>query len=191
MTDRTTDTPVARIFLDRWSPRAYDASPMPEGDLRLILDAARWAASSYNYQPWRFLYAHRDDANWHRFLGLLVPFNQSWAKDASVLLYIISDKTMGAPDKPSHSHSFDAGAASAQLALQASIAGYFAHGMVGVDFPRAAAELGVPDGFRIEAAVAIGRRGDPANLPEGLRDRDVPSDRKPIEEIAFAGNFPG
>ena len=191
MTERTTDTQLDRIFLDRWSPRAYDGSSMPEADLRTILDAARWAPSSYNYQPWRFLYAHRDDANWARFLGLLIPFNQSWAQNASVLLFVVSERTMGSPDKPSHNHSFDAGAAWAQLALQASISGYAAHGMVGLDYPRAAVELGVPEGFRIEAAISIGRRADPSTLPEGLREREVPSGRKPIEEIAFAGNFAG
>ena len=189
MTNRTTDTALDRLFLDRWSPRAFDGSDMPQADLDLILDAARWAPSAYNYQPWRFLYAHRGDANWARFLDLLIPFNQGWAKDASVLIFVVSATTMGAPDKPSHSHSFDAGAAWAQLALQAHIAGYATHGMSGVDFPRAQTELGVPEDFRVEAAIALGKIGDPATLPEGLRQREVPSDRKPLAEVAFAGNF--
>lgn len=190
MTNRTSDTAVDPLFLNRWSPRAFDGSTISDADLRLLFDAARWAPSAYNYQPWRFLYARRDDANWDRFLGLLIPFNQSWAKDASALLFILSETTMGTPDKPSHSHSFDAGAAWAQLALQAAIAGYHTHGMTGVDFDRARTELAVPDSYRIEAGVAIGRLGAPASLPEGLRDREVPSSRKPIEEIAFAGAFP-
>jgi nitroreductase len=187
---RSSATAVAQQFLDRWSPRAYDGSVMPQADLDTILEAGRWAPSAYNYQPWRFLYAHRGDAHWARFLDLLVPFNRSWAKDASVLLFIVSEETMGAPDKPAHSHSFDAGAAWGQIGLQALLSGYYAHGMTGVDFYRAAAELGVPDGFRVEAAIAIGRRGDPATLPDGLRERETPSDRKPLGEIAFAGNFP-
>lgn len=191
MTNRVTDTAIDPLFLNRWSPRAYDGSAMPQEDLRKILDAARWAPSAFNYQPWRFLYAHRDDANWNRFLDLLIPFNQGWAKDAAVLVFILSETTMGSPDKPSHSHSFDAGAAWAQLALQATLSGYHAHGMTGVDFDRARVELGVPDGFRVEAAAAIGRIGDPATLPEGLREREAPSGRKTIEDLAFAGNFPG
>lgn len=191
MTDRTTDTALDPLFLRRWSPRAFDASAMPEADLRTLLDAARWAPSSFNYQPWRFLYAHRGDADWDTFLGLLAPFNQAWAKNASVLLFVLSETTMGAPDKPSHSHSFDAGAAWAALALQATIAGYHSHGMTGVDFARAREVLGVPDGWRIEAAIAIGRIGDPATLPDSLRDRERPSGRKPIDEIAFRGRFPG
>ena len=189
-TQRQTDTALDPLFLHRWSPRAYDGTTMPEADLRTILDAGRWAPSSYNYQPWRFLYATRDDAaNWQRFLDILIPFNQSWAKDGSVLIYIVSETTMGAPDKPSHTHSFDAGAAWSGIALQAHLLGYHAHGMVGLDLDRARTELGVPDGFRVEAAVVIGRMGDPADLPEALQAREVPSDRKPLDEVAYAGNF--
>ncbi|MET0362040.1 MAG: nitroreductase family protein [Sphingobium sp.] len=189
MTNRQTHTALDRQFLDRWSPRAYDGSVIPDADLQTILDAARWAPSSYNYQPWRLLYATRDSGDWQRFLDILIPFNQSWAKDSSVLIFVISETTMGSPDKPSHSHSFDAGAAWAQLALQSHLSGYHAHGMVGFDLEKARTELGVPDGFRIEAAIAIGRMGDPANLPEGLRAREVPSDRKALDEVAYPGNF--
>jgi hypothetical protein len=97
----------------------------------------------------------------------------------------------GEEDKVFYSHSFDAGAAWAQMALQATLLGYHAHGMTGVDFVRAQEELAVPADHRIEAAIAIGRRGHPDRLPEGLREREVPSSRKPVEEIAFAGSFRG
>jgi nitroreductase len=186
-TNRQTDTDLDRLFLDRWSPRAFDGSSLDEAQLRTLFDAARWATSAYNAQPWRLLYAVRGDANWDRFLKLLVPFNQSWAKDASVLIFFVSETTMG--EHPSHTHSFDTGSAWTNLALQAHLMGLHAHGMSGVDFDAAKTELGVPDNFRIEAAAVVGRHGDPANLPEGLAEREVPSDRKPIEEIAFAGNF--
>lgn len=190
--NRETDTALDPLFLNRWSPRAFDGSVMPADDLRTILDAGRWAPSSFNYQPWRFLYATRDDAaNWARFLDLLIPFNAIWAKEASVLLFILSETTMGSPDKPSHSHSFDAGAAWSAVALQSTLIGYHAHGMVGIDMDKTRRELGVPDGFRIEAAVAIGRMGDPASLPEKLQAREEPSNRKPLEEIAYSGNFRG
>ena len=189
-TNRQTDTHLDSLFLHRWSPRAFDASVMPAEDLRAILDAGRWAPSSYNYQPWRFLYALRDDAaNWSRYTDLLIPFNAMWAKEASALLFIVSETTMGSPDKPSHSHSFDAGAAWAAIALQSHLLGYHAHGMVGIDMEKTRTELRVPDGFRIEAAVAIGRMGDPAALPEKLREREAPSERKSLDEIAFQGNF--
>ena len=178
---------IHQLFLDRWSPRSFDESELPQEDLDVILEAASWAPSAFNYQPWRFLYARRGDANWDRFLSLLIPFNQSWAKHASVLIFIVSDTQMG--DKPSHSHSFDAGAAWAQMALQATQMGYHAHGMTGLEFDRAVGELGIPEAFRLEAAVAIGRRDAPERLPEGLREREAPSGRKPLSEIAFAGNF--
>jgi len=191
MTNRTTDTALDPLFLERWSPRAFDGSAIAPADLRTILDAARWAPSAFNYQPWRLLYAVRGDANWETFLSILIPFNQSWAANASALLIIVSDTLMTTPDgaNPSHSHSFDAGAAWAQLGLQAQMLGYHAHGMTGIDFDKARDLLAVPEHFRVEAAVAIGRKGDPSVLPEGLRARDVPSDRKPLDEIAFAGKF--
>lgn len=193
-TSRTVTRAVDPLFLDRWSPRAFDSSAIPQADLDTIFDAARWAPSAFNYQPWRFLYADRDGADWQRFLDVLLPFNQAWVKNAGAIVFILSDTLMAAPGsqdfKPSHSHSFDAGAAWALLALQATRLGYHTHGMTGVDFDKARAELGVPDRFRIEAAVAIGRQGDKAVLPEPLQAREVPSDRKPIEDFAFAGNFP-
>ncbi len=192
MTNRENPHPkVHQLFVDRWSPRSFDESAIPEDDLQAIFAAAGLAPSAFNSQPWKFLYARRGDANWDRFLALLIPFNQSWAKDAGVLVFIVSDTKMRQGEKESdhYSHSFDAGAAWAQMALQATLLGYHAHGMTGVDFPRATEELGVPPGYRIEAAVAIGRRDHPDRLPEGLREREAPSGRKPIEEIAIAGNF--
>jgi len=191
MTTRTTDTSLDPLFLHRWSPRAFDRSDMPADDLATILDAARFAPSAMNYQPWRLLYAVRGDANWERFLSWLMPFNRDWAQHASVLVYVASDKFMGAPDKPSHSHSFDAGAAWAMAASQAALLGYHSHAMAGVDFLAAAEGLGLPESFRMEAAFVIGKMGDPADLHEKLQAREVPSDRKPLGEIAYAGNFKG
>jgi nitroreductase len=194
MSQRAADHPIDPIFLDRWSPRAFDASDLPDADLLQIFEAARWAPSAFNSQPWRFLYAKRGDADWQRFLGLLIPFNQSWAHSASVLVYILSD-SMPVTDKAgqpqaSHSHSFDAGSAWMSVALQATRLGYHAHGMTGVDFDRVRAELNVPERFRIEAAAAIGRIGDHSVLPEYLRARETPSGRKPLAEFAFHGGFP-
>jgi nitroreductase len=194
MTNRTTDTALDPLFLHRWSPRAFDGSAIPAADLRTILDAARWAPSAYNYQPWRILYAERGDANWETFLSILVPFNQSWASNAGALLFFLSDTQSAGPDGklgPLHSHSFDTGAAWAQLGLQALKLGYHAHGMTGIDFDQARELLGVPERFRVEAAAAIGKVTDPSVLPEGLRGGEVPSGRKPLEEIAYPGKFVG
>jgi nitroreductase len=193
--NRDTHRSVEPLFLERWSPRAYDGSAITQNDLETIFDAARWAPSAFNYQPWRFLYAHRDSADWERFLALLAPFNQTWVKNAGAIVFILSDTLMAAPGsddyKPSHSHSFDAGAAWALLALQATRLGYHAHGMTGVDFDKARAELSVPERYRIEAATAIGRQGDKSVLPEALQEREEPSGRHAVESFAFAGNFSG
>ena len=108
MTTRTADPRVLPIIVERWSPRAFDASDLPQADLDVILEAASLAPSAYNYQPWRFLYAHRaDEALFASFLSPLVEFNQGWAKSASVLLYVISDENMTSAEasNPNHSHS--------------------------------------------------------------------------------------
>ena len=190
---RTADYPVDLMFLERWSPRAFTDERLAGTDLLTMLEAARWAPSSYNSQPWRFAYALRDTPHWNRFLDLLVPFNRSWAANASALVILISNSLMRPPgsdkDVPSLTHSFDAGAASGYFALQASKMGWHVHGMIGFDRDGAFAELNVPAGHRVEAAYAVGRLGDPAQLPEGLREREHPNSRTPLAELAFEGSF--
>ena len=196
MTLRHTDHPIEPIFLERWSPRSFDGSAVPQGDLETMLEAARWAPSAFNSQPWRFLYAHRGDAHFETFVDCLVPFNRSWAKEAAVLIYILSDtlpftdRATGQP-APSLTHSYDAGAAWGYLALQAWRMGYYAHGMSGIELDKAREKLEVPERYVINASAAIGRIGDPATLPEKLRAREEPSGRNPLQDIAFHGPFPG
>ncbi len=190
---REASYPIDPMFLERWSPRAFTGEVVPEDELLTMIDAARWAPSSYNAQPARFLYARKGTEHWDKFFNLLVPFNQSWAKNAGALLVVVSDSVMIVPgsDKPvpSHSHSFDAGCAWGYLALQAWRSGWHAHGMVGLDINKAFTDLDVPVGFRVEAAIAIGRVGDKSILPEQMQAREVPNDRKPLHEIAFEGGF--
>ena len=182
------------MFLERWSPRAFNPEPISEADLLTMLEAGRWAASSYNSQPWRFIYARRDTPHWEKFLNLLVPFNQGWAKNASALVILVSNSLMRPPgaekDVPSHSHSLDAGTASGYIMLQALKMGWYVHGMVGLDMDRAFAELAVPTGYRVESAYAIGKMGDKSSLPEMLQGREVPSPRVKLSELAFEGGFP-
>jgi nitroreductase len=190
---RTADHPIDPLFLERWSPRAFTEETISERDLLMLLEAARWAPSSFNSQPWRFLYARRDTAPWPQFLGLLNEYNQSWAKKAAALVILVSKTTLlprGAnKEVPSYTHSLDAGAAWANLALQATRSGWAAHGMAGFDVPRTAAELGVPADYRVEAAIAIGRPGDKSLLPESLRAREQPSERLPLSQLAMEGRF--
>lgn len=182
------------IFTDRWSPRAFSDETIGEADLMTMLEAARWAPSAYNSQPWRFVYARRGAPQWEKLLGLLVPFNQSWAKHASALIFVVSNSVMlppgGDKEVPSRSHSFDAGTAFGFLSLQAMRMGWHTHAMSGVDFDKAFAELAVPAGYRVEAALAVGRLGDKSQLPEGLQAREVPSERRALAELVFEGQFP-
>ncbi|KKB63886.1 hypothetical protein WM40_09570 [Robbsia andropogonis] len=186
--------PIDSIFTERWSPRAFSNEEISEDALLTLIEAARWAPSAYNSQPWRFVYARRGTPQFASLLACLVEFNQSWAKHASALVFVVSNSVMRPPggdkDVPSRSHSFDAGAAWAFLALQAAKLGWYTHGMTGVDFDKAFVDLGVPAGFHVEAALAIGRLGDKSQLPEGLQAREVPSDRQPLSNIAFEGRFP-
>jgi nitroreductase len=191
---RTADHEVEPLFLERWSPRAFTEEEIPEADLFSMFEAARWAPSSYNSQPWTFLYARRNSPDWDRFLGLLVEFNQGWAKRAGALVIMASSRLMLPPGAekavPSHSHSFDCGAAWGSFALQGTKLGWYAHGMVGFDIQRAFTELNLPADYRVEAAAAVGRLADKSILPEYLQAREAPSGRKPIGEFAFAGSFP-
>ena len=190
---RRADHPIDPVFLDRWSPRAFAPDTIAETELLGLLEAARWAPSSYNSQPARFIYGRRGTPAFDALLDLLIPFNQSWAKTSSALLFVLSNSLMRPPgqekDVPSHSHSFDAGAAWMSFALQAQMRGWYTHGMVGLDFDRAFAELDVPQGYRVECAIAIGRIGDRTSLPEGLQAREQPSDRHPLSAMAMEGRF--
>lgn len=193
MAARETEHSILPLFTDRWSPRAFDPRPVDDATLLSLFEAARWAPSALNIQPWRFVYARRDDAQWADFLEPLMPGNRSWAAQASALVYVVSDTMMTYKGElhPSHSNSFDAGAAWMALALQARSMGLITHGMTGVDFDRARAVAQVPDRFRIEAAVAIGYPGDKAALPEELQQREAPNGRRPVAETIFHGTMAG
>ncbi|QRM53648.1 nitroreductase family protein [Sinorhizobium sp. BG8] len=191
--NRQATHPIDPLFLNRWSPRAFTGETISEADLLAILEAGHWAPSAFNSQPWRFVYALRGTEQWDKLFPILNDFNQSWAKSASALVIIISKASFKAPgateEKPSYSHTFDTGAAWGALALQAQLSGYQAHGMTGIHVDKAKEILGIPDGYRVEAAAVIGRVGDKAQLPEGLQARETPSPRRPLAEVAFNGDF--
>lgn len=192
--DRRADHPIDPQFLSRWSPRAFSAEPLPPGQLLVLMEAARWAPSAFNTQPWRFVYAFRDGPGWAALLDALAPFNRQWAARAGALVVIASRTTMLRPgqtdEEPSHSHSFDAGAAWGYLALQAARLGLAAHAMTGVDFQAAALAIDLPPDHRLEAVVAVGAPGKPSDLPEFLQAREAPSPRAPLETFAFETRFP-
>ncbi len=188
---RIAEHPVDPIFVERWSPRSFNDETLPESALLTMLEAARWAPSASNHQPWRFAYGLRGDAGFDAILGSLVEFNAAWAVKAAALVAIASKTTVAGPegDVPNAFHSFDAGAAWANLALQAHLSGHVAHAMGGFDRARAAAALNLPADYQLQAIVAIGRRADAAALPEKLRARETPSGRVPLAQIARRGAF--
>jgi nitroreductase len=186
---READYPVDELFLDRWSPRALSGEELSEEELMTLFEAARWAPSSYNNQPWRILYARRGSEHWPTFLGLLVEGNRAWAEKAAALLVFVSKETFDFNGQPYPTHSFDTGAAWENLALQASLNGLVAHGMQGFDYERARTELRIPEGFRVEAMVAVGKPGNVEDLPQPLQEREAPSPRKKLAEVICEGPF--
>jgi nitroreductase len=192
---RTADHDIDPIFLHRWSPRAFTGEEMPDEVLMSLFEAARWAPSASNTQPWRFVYARRGTPQWDPLFGALMDMNQVWVANASVLAYVLSDRFRRKPDAepmPNRSHSFDAGAAWAYLALQAQHLGWAAHGMGGFWPAEAHKALGAPEAdYQVEAAIAIGRPTDASVLPEAYRAREVPSGREPVARFVFEGRLQG
>jgi nitroreductase len=186
---RKPDHPIESIFLKRWSPRAMTGEKLKPQELNSLFEAARWAPSTFNEQEWRYMYAQNDSKYWQTFFDLLVPANQAWCKNAGALLVVISKKTFTHNAKPNPVHTFDTGASFENLALQGSSLGLVVHGMAGFDRDKARKNLNVPDDFDVEAMVALGRPGDPDQLPPELKEREVPSGRKKINEFAREGPF--
>lgn len=188
MTHRKSAYPINQLILDRWSPRALSGESISNQELMQLFEAARWAPSSYNNQPWRFIYAHRGTPEWDTLFNLLVEFNKSWAYNAPVLVVIASQEKT-AKGYPIRTHSFDTGAAWLNLALEASSMGLVAHGIEGFNYDKAKKDLRIPDGYTVEAMCAIGKIGKVQDLPKELQEREVQSDRNPIEAFAFLGVF--
>jgi nitroreductase len=186
---RKVEKNINRLFVNRWSPRAMSGEEISNDDLMGLFEAARWAPSSYNNQPWRFIYAKRNTDHWQTLISLLVEGNKIWAQNAAVIVVVISRKNFEFNEKPAITHQFDAGAAWENLALEATSRGLVTHGMQGFDYKQAREELGVPENFDVMAMIAIGKLGQKENLPLNLQEREYPSDRKPLEEIVMEGKF--
>lgn len=190
---RHPDHRVDPQFTGRWSPRAFTEETLSEPQVLALLEAARWAPSAINAQPWRFAWALRGTEAFAAIHDALMPGNQPWAGKAAALVAVASATTRTGQDGavvPHASHAFDTGAAWANLALQAHLAGLAAHAMGGFDAARLAAATGLPEGHVLHAVVAVGRPGAADLLPEPYRGRETPSGRKPLSEIAGRGQFP-
>jgi nitroreductase len=164
---------------------------LKDEELMSLFEAARWAPSSGNGQPWRFIYAKRNTEDWNSLFTLLVDSNKSWAKDAAVLIVVVSKKEFEYNGKviPSVTHQFDSGAAWENLALEATSRDLVAHGIAGFEYDKARKDLDIPDGSVVVSMITIGKRGPKGNLPLGLQEREIRSDRKPLEEIVMEGHF--
>lgn len=169
-------------FTRRWSPRAMQSTAIPAQDLAAIFEAARWAPSCFNDQPWHFYTS--TEATFENYLELLAPANQAWAKNAAVLGFVVSRQHFRRNGKLNAHADFDSGAAWMALALQAHHLGYHAHGMAGVNFDGAYDYLDLDrEKFRVICAFALGRRGDPSVLTPEQQANEQPSGRVPLEEV--------
>lgn len=182
--------PVQPLIYTRWSPRSMTGEEMSDEELFPLFEAARWAPSSFNSQPWRFLYAKRNTPEWDLFFNLLIDFNKEWVKNGAVILCVVSRDTFEHNGKPTVTHSYDTGAAWMALAIEGASRGYVVHGMSGFDFQRAKKELQVPDGYTVEAMAAIGKIAPKEKLPKEMQEKEAPSLRKEIREFALMGGFP-
>jgi nitroreductase len=186
---RKAEYPVEDIFVARWSPRAMTGEPLSDGEIKTLFEAGRWAPSTYNEQEWRFLFARRDTPQWQTFFDLLVEGNQAWCRNAAMLVVVVAHKVFAKNGKPNPVHLFDAGAAFENIALQGTAMGLVVHGMQGFDFAKAHSVLKVPEDYAVAAMFAAGRPAEPETLDGPLRDREKPSDRKPVTQIICEGPF--
>ena len=183
-----TDHPVEDFISRRWSPRAFADRPIEPAKLLSIFEAARWAASSYNEQPWHFICAAKPDlAEFERLLECLASTNQLWARNAGVLVFPVARLafTSGSlAGKPNRHALHDVGLATANLIYEAMALGLFAHPMAGFSPEKLRELCAIPEGFEPVTAVAIGYPGDPESLPSPLKEREIaPRVRKPLSEI--------
>lgn len=181
--------PIDSLLAARWSPRAFADRPLDSAVLRQLFEAARWAASCFNDQPWNYIVATREHPEeFQKMLACLTEGNQVWARHAPVLAISVARSSFQHNGSPNRHAQHDVGAASACLALEATSLGLAVHQMGGFDAARARETYNIPAGFEPMAAIAIGYPGDPASLPEKLRQMETgPRSRRPIADFVFSG----
>src|SRR6516225_9226550 len=185
------EAPIHELIRNRWSPRAFADKAIPEDVLRSLFEAARWAPSSFNEQPWAYIVATKEDqVNFEKVLGTLVEFNAGWAKNASVLAIAVTKLAFADNRAPNRNAQYDTGAATALLSVEATARGLVVHQMAGFDPDKARKTFAIPEGWEPLAAIAIGYPGSPDSLPPKMKDREMaPRTRKPIREFVMTGNW--
>jgi nitroreductase len=186
-----TETPIHELIGRRWSPRAFSDRPVEPNKLRSVLEAARWAASSRNEQPWAFVIATRDDPkNFQALVDVLMSANQAWAQNAPVLILTLAHTQWTKEGTPNRVALHDLGLAASNLVIQATALGLSTHQMGGFDVEAARERFHVPAGWEPVSVIALGYPGDVDTLPEGLREREMSQrQRKPLEEFVFSGSW--
>lgn len=187
--NRESTYPIEESILSRVSWRAFSEERLTEEELLSLFEAARWAPSSYNSQPWRFIYGRRGEKEWDPLFNALVDFNKSWCTNADTLVVILSRKNFEHNEKPSSTASLDTGAAWMNLATEAHARNFVTHGMEGFDYEAIRKNLNVPDHYKIEAMIALGKKGDKEQLSKELKEKEVPSSRKPLKELISKGTY--
>ena len=187
--NRIAGYPINPIFKNRWSPRAFDPSPLPEHILMTLFEAARWSMSCFNEQPWLIMYA-TDKQELELYRSIMSEANKSWTINAPVLGYFFAKKRFALNDKPNLWAKYDCGAAWMAMTLQARMLGLYTHGMAGFDREKIYDLLSVPEAdYEVVAAFALGPYGDINKLPEDKRKTERPNDRKPLEDIICKGKY--
>ena len=183
--------PIHELIRKRWSPRAFSDKPVSAEILNSLFEAARWAPSSNNEQPWAYLVAPKDDTeNFQKMLSVLVEFNVNWAKGAPVLALSVAKLAFAKGDSPNRHAFHDVGSATSQLTLEAVSRGLLVHQMAGYDVGKARTAFNIPADWEPVAAMAIGHPGDPASLPSPYKERETaPRARKPITEFVMSGQW--
>ena len=187
--DRTalTSAPLHPLLAERWSPRAWAGEPVSRAQTRPLFEAARWAPSANNGQPWRFVVGHRGDSTWDVLHDALMPGNQPWAESAPVLVLAVT-QTTDDEGQPRRTAAYELGLAVSQLTVQAHAEGLHVHQMAGFSTERVRGALGLPDTMTPCVVLAIGAYGDPDTLDEPYRSRELaPRTRRPLDEVVFAG----
>ena len=193
MSDKSasTDYPIHMLLSTRWSPYAFQDRPVPDADLRSLFEAARWAPSSYNEQPWDYIVATKENAEeFEQLLSCLVEANQVWAKAAPVLALGIVRLRFARNDKVNRAAVHDLGLAAGNLLLEATARGLFVHQMIGILPDRAREIYEIPESSEAWTGLAIGYTGDPIRLPDALKARDLtPRERRPLSQFVFSGKW--
>jgi nitroreductase len=178
---------VLPLILERWSPRAFADRDVSPADLRIIFEAARWAPSSYNEQPWRFFVGHRNSDTYNKIADALVPSNQAWAMHAPVLILGVSRTRFSHNESPNNYASHDLGAATVLITLQAALLGIATHQMAGFDWVKAREAFEIPEIYAMGSVMAMGYHGEISDLPERFQAQEqAPRSRKPLSEIVLS-----